>query len=250
MELKKYRNTVEFAVRGDYGLFSDVLTRAGSEKTSYPIPTYEALLGVLKSVYFKPTIIWVIDSVRVMNKITTMRKGIRPIKYNGGNDLVYYSYLTDVYYQVRAHFIWNTNRPELECDRNENKHHNIAKRMIERGGRRDIFLGCRECQAYVEPCTFGEGTGYYDDSGDISFGLMYHGITYADEAQLEEDKGKMTVRFWSPVMKNGIISFTPPEQCEIKRHIKEMPIKPFGREHNNFLGLDEFKGGEFDELGE
>ena len=72
----------------------------------------------------------------------------------------YYTYLKDCRYQVKAHFIWNENRPELEKDRNENKHHNIAKRMIERGGRRDIFLGTRECQGYVSPCYFDGEKGF------------------------------------------------------------------------------------------
>lgn len=40
-------------------------------------------------------------------------------------------------------------------------------------------------------------------TGEVDYGFMYHGITYADEAVLEEDKGKMTVRFWKPVMKKG-----------------------------------------------
>ena len=81
-----------------------------------------------------------------------------------------YTYLEDVTYQVRAHFIFNENRREdLENDFNENKHHNIAKRMVEKGGRRDIFLGTRECQGYVEPCTFGEGESYYDDYGELDF---------------------------------------------------------------------------------
>lgn len=53
-------------------------------------------------------------------------------------------------------FEFNLNHPELENDRNEHKHHNIAKRMVARGGRRDVFLGTRECQAFVEPCVFGE----------------------------------------------------------------------------------------------
>ena len=243
-----HRNTVEFAVRGRYALFSDILTRAGGEKSSYPIPTYEALKGILHSIYWKPTIIWVVDSVRIMNPIRTARKGIRPIKYGGGNDLAYYTYLEDVYYQVRAHFEWNMNRPELEKDRNEHKHHNIAKRMIERGGRRDIFLATRECQGYVEPCVFGESTGAYDKCGTIPYGLMYHGITYADEAINDEDKGQLTVRLWNPVMENGIIHFIRPEECTIKRHIRKMPIKPFGREYDNFIGLDEFVGGDLDEL--
>lgn len=250
MNKEIYRNTVEFQVSGDYALFSDILTRPGGEKMSYPIPTYEALKGILGSVYWKPTIIWVIDSVRVMNRIRTVRKGIRPLKYGGGNDLAYYSYLSDVCYQVRAHFEWNMNRVELEKDRNENKHHNIAKRMIERGGRRDIFLGTRECQGYVEPCRFGEGKGYYDQSGEIPYSIMYHGITYADEAKLPEDIGKMTVRLWTPVMKDGVIDFIRPEECELKRHIKAMPIKVFGKENENFIGTDEFGRGEEIELDE
>ena len=248
MDKLVHRNTVEFQVSGNYALFSDVLTRAGGEKSSYMIPTYEALKGILHSIYWKPTIIWIIDSVRIMNPVRTERKGIRPIKYGGGNDLAFYTYLSDVCYQVRAHFVWNYNRPELECDRNENKHHNIARRMIERGGRRDVFLGTRECSAYVEPCRFGEGKSYYDNSGDISYGIMVHGITYADEAVNDDDKGMMTVRFWKPVMRNGIINFISPEECTIKRHIKEMSVKPFGKEYSNFSGLEEFNGGEALEL--
>ena len=159
----KYPNIVEFQVTGDYALFSDPIMRIGGEKCSYQIPTYEALKGILASVYWKPTIIWYIDDVRVMNSIQTEVKGIRPIRYNGGNDLSYYTYLKNCKYQVRAHFEWNDNRPELANDRNENKHHEVARRMIKKGGRRDIFLGTRECQGYVEPCVFGEGNGAYDN---------------------------------------------------------------------------------------
>ena len=241
MKNTRYDNIVEFQVTGDYGLFSNPIMRVGGEKCSYQVPTYEALKGILHSVYWKPTIIWVIDAVRILNPIQTEVKGIRPIKYGGGsNDLGYYTYLKDCCYQVRAHFEWNENRPELIADRSENKHHEIAKRMIRKGGRRDIFLGCRECQGYVEPCVFGEGESAYDETPELTFGLMYHGITYADEAYSEETKGKMTVRFWSPVMKNGIISFLPPEQCPQSKTICGMEIKRFGAELQNFSGLREF----------
>ena len=236
----QYPNLVEFEVTGDYGLFSDPLTRVGGEKCSYHIPTYEALKGILASVYWKPTIIWYIDAVRVMNRIRTEVKGIRPIKYNGGNDLSYYTYLRDCRYQVRAHFEWNLNRPELAADRNENKHHCIARRMIEKGGRRDIFLGTRECQGYVEPCVFGEGTGAYDDLDELGFGLMYHGITYADEAYSADTMGKMTANFWYPVMKNGIITFPKPQECPLHKTLGDMEIKPFGEVYDNFIGLREF----------
>ena len=143
----------------------------------------EALRGIVESIFWKPTILWIIDAVRVMNPIQTETKGIRPIAYNGGNELAYYTYLKDVRYQVRAHFEMNYNHPELAEDRNENKYHNMAKRMVNRGGRRDIFLGTRECQAFEEPCVFGEGESYYDTmTGEVDYGFMYHGITYAEEA--------------------------------------------------------------------
>ena len=79
-----YRNTVEFVVWGKYALFSDPITRVGGEKFSYQIPTYQALKGILESVYWKPTLIWYIDEVRVMNKIQTQSKGIRPIICTSG----------------------------------------------------------------------------------------------------------------------------------------------------------------------
>ncbi len=240
MKNTKYPNIVEFEVTGDYALFSDPVMRVGGEKSTYQIPTYEALKGILSSVYWKPTFVWMIDAVRIMNPIQTEVKGIRPIKYHGGNDLSYYTYLKNCRYRVRAHFEWNENRPELSGDRNENKHHEIAKKMIRKGGRRDIFLGARECQGYVEPCVFDEGEGAYDDREELEFGLMYHGITYADEAYSEETKGKMTVRFFRPVMKKGIVMFPRPEECPFHKTIGEMEMKAFGTEEDNFQGLREF----------
>ena len=54
----------------------------------------------------------------------------------------------------------------------------------------------------------------------------------------------MTVRFWHPVMKKGIIEFTRPEECVKKRHIREMTVKIFGED--NFTGIGEFDGEEED----
>lgn len=239
------RNTIEYKVYGKYALFTDPLTKTGGEKFTYQIPTYQALKGITESIYWKPTFQWIIDSVRIMNPIRTQARGIRPIHYQDNrNDLSIYTYLKDVEYQVKAHLEWNFNRVDLAADRNENKHWDIAKRMIERGGRRDIFLGTRECQAYVEPCKFGETAGFYDQN-DMSFGIMIHGITYPDEAYNDETHGNMSVRLWTPVMKKGIIDFIRPEECEITRVIGERKEKEF-EPGINFSGLDEFeKGGIF-----
>lgn len=235
----KHPNRVEFQVSGEYGLFTDPILRVGGEKCSYPVPTYEALKGILHSVYWKPTIVWYIDAVRVMEPIQTEVKGIRPVKYAGGNDLSFYTYLKNCRYQVLAHFEWNDNRPELSGDRNEHKHHCIARRSIERGGRRDVFLGTRECQGYVEPCRFGEGAGAYDDLPEWGFGLTVHGITYPDEAYSPETAGRMTLNLWYPVMKNGVIRFPRPEECPCHKPLRDMEIKPFGEPLGNFSGLRE-----------
>jgi CRISPR-associated protein Cas5d len=215
-------NKVEFKVYAKYALFTDPLTKIGGEKCTYQVPTYEALKGIISSVYWKPTIIWIIKAVRVMKPIKTQTRSAKPIKYGGGNDLSIYTYLSDVEYQVQTHFEWNLHREDMAKDRNENKHYFIAKRMIERGGRRDVFLGARECQGYVEPCKFGEDVSFYDSYGELSFDLMFHGFDYPDES----GKDEFYSRFWRPKMVNGVIQFIRPEQCTIRKFVRPMTAKP------------------------
>lgn len=214
----KYENKVEFKVYGKYALFTDPLTKIGGEKCSYQIPTYEALKGIISSVYWKPTIIWFIDKVRIMNPIKTQTRSTKPVIYSGGNSLSIYTYLADVEYQVQAHFEWNEKRKDLIQDQNENKHWCVARRMIERGGRRDIFLGARECQGYVEPCTFGEGRSQYDNIPELALGLMFHGFDYPDEGI----DGKLITRFWWAKIKNSIIEFPQPKDCNIRKLVRPM----------------------------
>ena len=219
---------IEFKVYGRFALFTDPLTKIGGEKCSYHIPTYEALKGIAKSIYWKPTFTWIIDEVRVMKRIRTQTKGTKPLKFGGGNTLAIYTFLADVEYQVRAHFEWNEYRPELADDRNESKHHIIAKRMLERGGRQDIFLGTRDCQGYVEPCGFGSESTPYGGEGELAFGLMFHGFDYPDET----GEDKLQARFWRPTMIDGHIRFDRAENCTIRKFVREMSAKKFDKERN------------------
>lgn len=221
------RNSIEFKLYGSYALFTDPLTKLGGEKLTYNVPTYQALKGIAESIYWKPTIVYFIDELRVLNPIRMESKGVRPIDYGGGNTLANYTYLKDPCYEVRVHFEFNLNRPELEHDRNEHKHHNILKRSLNAGGRRDIFLGTRECQGYVEPCEFGKERGFYDEYGEIHFGTMVHGINYPDETGRDD----MEIRLWSPVMKDGVIRFIRPEECKQVRRIGEMKPKSFNSDN-------------------
>lgn len=222
------RSSIEFKVWGRFALFTDPLTKIGGEKCSYHIPTYEALKGVAKSIYWKPTIVWIIDEVRVVKRIRTQTKGTKPLEYGGGNTLAIYTFLSDVEYQVKAHFEWNMHRPELVEDRNESKHHIVAKRMLERGGRQDIFLGTRDCQGYVKPCKFGSGEGAYDADGELAYGLVFHGFDYPDET----GDNNLHARFWQPTMVNGVIRFTRPDDCKVRKFVREMSVKKFERGQN------------------
>lgn len=219
-------------------MFTDPVTKLGGEKCSYHLPTYEALKGITKSIYWKPTFTWVIDRVRVMKRIRTESKNVKPINMNGiypsekdpktkkeepFNTLSIYNYLADVEYQVQAHFEWNKHREDLVDDRNEGKHFSIAKRMLDKGGRRDVCLGSRECQAYVESCKFGEGKSFHDNSGEIAYGLTFHGFDYPDETGIDE----LHTRFWHPKMTDGIIDFPRPESNDlIRKFVREMTPYP------------------------
>jgi len=222
--MPKPRRSIEFQVTGRYALFTDPLSKVGGEKCSYHVPTYEALKGIAKSIYWKPTLIWVIDEVREMKRIRTQTKGVKPLDLGGGNSLAIYTFLADVQYQVRAHFEWNEHRPELSDDRIEAKHHAIAQRMIDRGGRQDVFLGTRDCQGYVQACEFGSGAGELDDAGELAFGLMFHGFDYPDETGGTE----LHARFWRPTMVNGVVRFSHPQDCTERRFVRSMSVKAFG----------------------
>jgi len=233
-------NGIEFEVYGDYALFTNPLTRMGGEKSSYPVPTYSALRGIVESIYWKPSITMIVDSVRIMNPIKMESKGIRPINYGGGNTLANYTYLRDVRYKIKAYFVFNNHRPDLAYDHNENKHYSILKRSLKAGGRRDIFLGTRECQGYVVPTKFDEEDGYYDGV-DMHLGTMLHSFGYPDENGEDE----LTVKLWNPVMKDGIIKFIKPEECTTVRSIRKFAPKEF--DETNVQKVDdlynELKGG-------
>ena len=216
-------NKIEYLLTGKYALFTDPVTKIGGEKSTYHLPTYQALKGITESIYWKPTLIWIIDKVRIMRKIQTESKNVKPLLLDGQyganrHDLSIYTYLRDVAYQVQVHFEWNMKRDDLAIDRNEDKHYKIAMRMLEKGGRRDIFLGARECQGYVEPCRFGNDESHYDNEGELSYGLQFHSFEYPSESGIEE----LSARFWQAKLRGGIIEFPRPENCPYKRKIRPM----------------------------
>lgn len=227
------KNEITYRVWGRNALFTDPVTKIGGEKSSLQIPTPQSIKGITESIYWKPSIIWIVDEIRIMNPIQMEGKGVRPVG-DVGNDLARYTYLRDVEYQVRVHFVFNKNRPELKEDWNENKHYFIALRSLKAGGRRDIFLGTRECQAYVEPVEFGNGSGAYDET-DMDFGLQYHSIGYPDET----GEDGMVVRFWYPQMRKGRIKCLGPDECPKEQFIRKAARKTFSPQVNFSFAQEE-----------
>lgn len=224
MSQQIHSTQIEYEVWGRYALFTDPITRVGGEKCSYHLPTYEAIKGITESIYWKPVFTWHVDEIRVMRPIRTEAKNIKPINISGGNTLATYTYLADVRYQVKAHFEWNLLREDLKSDRVAPKHLEIALRMIRKGGRRDIFLGTRECQGYVEPCIFGEGESQHQQHGELSYGNMFHGFDYPDTTGQNE----LVARFWNAKIGAGsIIRFPRPDDQSLTRRIlRDMKPSP------------------------
>lgn len=221
---------LSFEVFGSRALFSELVTGAGGEKQSYPVPTYEALKGIAKSIYWKPTFVYKIKKVRVMNPISFESMSMRMPCYDKNSvDLFNYMYLKDVRYQVLMNLEWNYNHPECANDRNFGKHSAMFFEALGKGGRFDIFLGKRDCPGFVKPCDFGSDVGAYDNV-DVDFGFMYHSSIYPDEVERDDLRGKFSQAFWHAEMKNGILEFPAPCACQNIRIIKDMPVKVFGKE--------------------
>jgi CRISPR-associated protein Cas5d len=226
-------------VFGDYALFTDPMSKGGGEKFTYQVPTYQAIKGIVEACYWKPTFYYIIDEIKVMKPIKTETKGILSPMKNGGKDLNYYTYLKDVEYLIKYHYRWNENRRELDYDRNEKKHEQILLRSMQRGGRRDVFLGTRECIGHIERLRereYREAKSYYDGQC-ISLGIMFHSFVYPDEAYDGNTKGVLTANFCPIIMNDGIIEFVKPEDCNIKHNLGGYFIKSFSE--NNLTSADE-----------
>lgn len=232
-------NPFYMKVFGEYAMFTDPMTKGGGEKFTYQVPTYQALKGIVEACYWKPTLYYVIDEVKILKPIKTETKGILSPMKNGKKDLNYHTYLKDVEYLIKYHFEWNKNRENLAYDRNEKKHEQILLRSMKRGGRRDVFLGTRECIAYIERISerdFEETKSCYEGE-NISFGIMFHSFVYPDESYDDNTKDSLTSNFSSIVMTDGRIRFIEPKECEIKHRLGDYTIKNFNKD--NFMSVDE-----------
>ena len=224
--LEKFRTKPFYCkIAGEYALFTDPATKGGGEKFSYSVPTYQALKGIIEGAYWKPSLYYVINEVKVMQLIKSVSKNVLYPMSNQKQDRFVHTYLVNVEYLVNFHFEWNTERENTERDFDEIKHTQILLRSLERGGRRDIFLGTRECIGHIERLHEGEykkAVSPYVDQ-QIDFGFQFHSFAYPTEHATE---GELIANYSRVVMKDGVIAFVRPEECEIQHRITDYSIRP------------------------
>jgi len=223
-------------VEGDYACFTRPELKV--ERVSYDVPTPGALEGMLKSVYWKPAIEYVIDKIIVFQPIDFMnvrRNEVKDkvlysavknqMKGKAGDPCIYASesrsqrasmILKNVKYGVEFHFELTGLKSDHE-DENENKHFNIIKRRLEKGQFfRTPCLGCSEFPVkrmeLVEDFDENLISNTILEMGDVDLGYMSYKVKFADGGKPvngDWDKprfsDKATTVYYHPHMINGVI---------------------------------------------
>lgn len=223
-------------VEGDYACFTRPEMKV--ERVSYDVPTPGALEGMLKSIYWKPAIRYVIDLIVVykpinfinirrneVNEKISLSKIKRQQKGDNADPCIYTSeqrsqrasmLLKDVVYGIEFHFELTGMKNEREEDP-ENKHYCIIKRRLEKGQYfRTPCLGCSEFPVKsirliddFASVNMDEGI---KNSGDIDLGYMTYRVEFKDNGRPINDNwdepkfsDKADTVYYRPHMINGII---------------------------------------------
>lgn len=191
-------------VTGDYACFTRPELKV--ERVSYDVPTPGAMEGLLKSVYWKPAIRYVIDKIIVFRPIDFINIRRNEVKDkvlysaiksqmngSGGDPCIYTSesrsqraamILKNVMYGVEFHFELTGLKNDEEGN-GENKHYNIIKRRLERGQHfRTPCLGCSEFPVkdiwLVEAFDLSLISSSILELGDVDLGFMSYQVQFRD----------------------------------------------------------------------
>lgn len=221
---------------GDYALFTRPEMKL--ERVSYDVPPPGALEGLLKSVYWKPAIRYVIDRIIVFHPIDFVNIRRNEVKEKvsypavksrmsgkGGDPSIFTSedrtqraamLLRNVKYGIEFHFELTGIRSEKD-DENEKKHYNILKRRLEKGQFfRTPCFGCAEFPVkkltLVEDFDLSEIDSSILAMGDCDLGFMSYRVAFEDGGQpINQDwdtprfSDRATTEYYRPHMIGGVI---------------------------------------------
>ncbi|HMP72515.1 MAG TPA: type I-C CRISPR-associated protein Cas5c [Kiritimatiellia bacterium] len=200
---------IRIRVFGDFACFTRPEMKV--ERVSYDVMTPSAARGILEAIYWKPSILWVIDRIHVLKPIrfTNLRRNEVSEKIppntvtqvmnrgQGRLELVAEEHrqqrasllLVDVDYVIEAHFeIRDPN------DANTEKHRETFQRRVRKGQTfHHPYLGCREFPAKFEEV--GE-IPVSPLSGSRDLGFMLHDLDFAHDLQ---------PRFFRAELQDGIL---------------------------------------------
>lgn len=221
-------------IEGDYACFTRPEMKV--ERVSYDVPTPGALEGVLKSIYWKPAIKWVIDKIIVFKPINFINirrnevsnkvslSSIKNQMAGGDKDPTIYTkecisqragmILKDVKYGIEFHFELTGIKNEKE-DESEEKHYNIILRRLRKGQcYRQPCLGCQEFSVSKLEMVdeFDKNEISNELEGNFDLGYMLYGLRFKDEGiplngDWNEPKysDEADAVYYRPHMINGII---------------------------------------------
>ena len=220
-------------VDADYACFTRPECKV--ERASYLTPTTSALEGMLKAIYWKPAIRYVIDKIVVFNEIklaSVRRNEVKDKvlfsavknKMNGGDKdpaiLTKESInqrstllLKDVKYGVEFHFELTGIRSE-KGEESNGKHAEILGRRLDKGQCfRQPCMGCREfpVRSVRRVKEFDLGKVHESLKGDTDLGTMLYGLKFHDDPHIKEEWEKKYFSdsadafFYHPHMIDGVI---------------------------------------------
>ena len=226
----------KIVAEGDYALFTRPEMKL--ERVSYDVPPPGALEGMLKSVYWKPAIKYVIDRIIVFHPIEFVNIRRNEVKekvsyqavksqmnHKGGDPSVITSedrtqraamLLRDVKYGIEFHFELTGNRSEKD-DESEKKHYNIIRRRLEKGQHfRTPCFGCAEFPVKKLTLVGEFDLSEIDDAilamGDCDLGFMSYRVAFEDNGQPingdwehPEFSDRATTEYYRPHMIGGVI---------------------------------------------
>lgn len=221
-------------VEGDFACFTRPEMKV--ERVSYDVPTPGALEGLIKCIYWKPAIRFVIDKIVVFNPIefinirrneiketVILSKVRQQMRGEAVSPQIYASearsqrggmLLKNVKYGIEFHFEMTGIKSEREDD-SEEKHYNILQRRLEKGQAfRQPCLGCREFS--VSRIELAKEFDYSRIStelkGDVDLGYMLYKMNFTDKGlPLNDDwesprfSDEADACYYRPHMQDGVI---------------------------------------------
>lgn len=221
-------------VTGDYACYTRPEMKV--ERVSYDVPTPSALEGMLKAVYWKPAIRYVIDKIVVFNPIDfinirrnevkekiSMRNVKNQMSGGDASPVLYASeqrtqragmLLKNVMYGIEFHFEL-TGICSERGEESDEKHYNIILRRLRNGQAfHQPCLGCREFPVrtikLVDEFDLSEVS--HELKGSIDLGYMLYGMKFKDggiplNGDWENPKFSDSAEalFYRPNMVDGVI---------------------------------------------